>query len=70
LLGNRQVLSVIQGDAVPQRFIPKLIQLYERGRFPFDRLLKFYEFAKISQAIADSKRGSIAKPVLLISCLI
>lgn len=55
---------------MPQRFIPKLIQLYERGRFPFDRLLKFYEFAKISQAIADSKRGSIAKPVLLISCLI
>ena len=27
LPGERQVLSVIQGDAVPQKFIPKLIKL-------------------------------------------
>ena len=35
LPGNRQVLSVIQGDAVPQKFIPKLIRLYQEGQFPF-----------------------------------
>jgi aryl-alcohol dehydrogenase len=67
LPGSRQVLSVIQGDAVPQKFIPKLIRLYQRGRFPFDRLVKFYNFARINQAIADSKRGTTVKPVLLIS---
>jgi aryl-alcohol dehydrogenase len=67
LPGGRQVLSVIQGDAVPQKFIPKLIQLYQRGQFPFDRLVKFYDFARINQAIADSKRGTAVKPVLLIS---
>jgi aryl-alcohol dehydrogenase len=67
LPGNRQVLSVIQGDAVPQKFIPKLIKLYQAGRFPFDLLVKFYDFAKINRAIADSKRGNAVKPVLLIS---
>jgi aryl-alcohol dehydrogenase len=67
LPGNRQVSSVIQGDAVPQKFIPKLIRLYQDGRFPFDRLVKFYDFAKINRAIADSKRGTTVKPVLLIS---
>ncbi len=67
LPGNRQVLSVIQGDAVPQKFIPKLIKLYQDGRFPFDRLVKFYDFTKINRAIADSKRGTTIKPVLLIS---
>jgi aryl-alcohol dehydrogenase len=41
LPGNRQVLSVIQGDAVPQKFIPKLIKFYQEGWFPFDRLVKF-----------------------------
>ena len=66
LPGNRQVLSVIQGDAVPQKFIPKLIKLYQAGRFPFDRLVKFYAFAQLNRAIADSKRGSTIKPVLLI----
>ena len=67
LPGERHVLSVIQGDAVPQKFIPKLIKLYQAGRFPFDRLVKFYAFAQINRAIADSKRGSTIKPVLLIS---
>jgi aryl-alcohol dehydrogenase len=52
---------------VPQKFIPKLIKLYQDGRFPFDRLVKFYDFTKINRAIADSKRGTTIKPVLLIS---
>jgi hypothetical protein len=29
--------------------------------------VKFYDFAKINRAIADSKRGSTIKPVLRIS---
>ena len=66
LPGERQVLSVIQGDALPQKFIPILIKLYQNGRFPFDRLVKFYNFTKINRAIADSKRGTTVKPVLLI----
>jgi aryl-alcohol dehydrogenase len=63
---GREVLSVIQGDAVPQKFIPRLIRLFRRGRFPFDRLVRFYDFAKINRAIADSRRGRTIKPVLLI----
>ncbi len=59
-------ISVIQGDAVPQRFIPKLIGLYQTGRFPFDRLVKFYDFKEINKAMADSKKGSTIKPVLRI----
>ncbi len=64
LPGGRRVLSVIEGDSVPQRFIPKLIKFYQSGRFPFDRLVKFYRFAEINRAIADAKRGDTIKPVL------
>ena len=64
---GRKTLSIIQGDAVPQRFIPKLIALYQAGQFPFDRLVKFYDFSEINQAIADAKRGDTIKPVLRIS---
>jgi aryl-alcohol dehydrogenase len=67
LPGGRKALGIIQGDAVPQHFIPKLIQLYQAGKFPFDRLEKFYDFRDINQAIADSKRGDTIKPVLRIS---
>ena len=64
---GRKTLSIIQGDAVPQHFIPKLIDLYQAGRFPFDRLVKFYDFSEINQAMADAKNGDTIKPVLRIS---
>lgn len=66
LPGGRKVIGVIQGDAVPQRFIPKLIELYRAGRFPFDRLVRFYDFKKINEAVADSRKGDTIKPVLRI----
>ncbi len=52
---------------MPQDFIPKLIELYQAGQFPFDRLVKFYDFNEINQAIADARRGDTIKPVLRIS---
>jgi aryl-alcohol dehydrogenase len=64
---GRRTIGIIQGDAVPQIFIPKLIALYRAGRFPFDRLVKFYDFNKINAAIADAKAGNTIKPVLHIS---
>jgi aryl-alcohol dehydrogenase len=67
LPGGRQVLHVIQGDAVPQKFIPMLTRLHQRGVFPFDRLVKYYPFRQINRAIADAKRGSTIKPVLRIN---
>ena len=62
---GRRTIHVIQGDAVPQSFIPRLIDLYRPGQFPFDRLIKFYDFKDINTAIADSRRGDTVKPVLL-----
>ena len=64
---GRRTLGIIEGDAVPQHFIPKLIKLYQAGEFPFDRLVKFYEFSDINRAIADARRGDTIKPVLRIS---
>jgi aryl-alcohol dehydrogenase len=63
---GRRVVSIVQGDAVPQEFIPRLIALWKSGRFPFDRLVKFYEFRDINRAMAAARRGSVVKPVLRI----
>jgi aryl-alcohol dehydrogenase len=67
LPGGRKARSVIQGDAVPQKFIPRLLRLRKDGRFPFDRLVTFYDFPQINRAIADSERGLTVKPVLRIA---
>jgi len=63
---GRHHLSVIQGDSVPRLFIPEMIHLYRTGRFPFDRLIKFYDFTEINQAIADVRQGDTIKAVLRI----
>jgi aryl-alcohol dehydrogenase len=67
LPGGRRALSIVQGDAVPQTFIPRLIEYYRKGLFPFDRLERFYEFKQINRAIADARCGRTIKPVLRVS---
>jgi aryl-alcohol dehydrogenase len=64
--GGRKTVGIIQGDSVPQIFIPRLIELYRSGSFPFDRLQKYYAFKDINRAISDAKRGIAIKPVLRI----
>ncbi len=61
------MLGIIEGDSVPQQFIPHLIALYQAGQFPFDRLEKFYEFEEINTAMDDSRKGDTIKPVLRMS---
>ncbi|MFJ4920305.1 NAD(P)-dependent alcohol dehydrogenase [Streptomyces sp. NPDC088725] len=66
LNGGRRLRGIAQGDSVPQVFIPQLIELYRAGRFPFDRLVSFYDFADINEAFADTRSGKAIKPVLRI----
>jgi aryl-alcohol dehydrogenase len=56
---------VVEGDSVPSQFIPKLVDLYEKGLFPFDKLIKTYPFAEINQAFDDSAAGKTFKPVVV-----
>lgn len=62
--GGRVIRGVVEGGADPARFIPELIAHYRAGRFPFDKLLRFFDFADIAQAIAAGESGQAIKPVL------
>jgi aryl-alcohol dehydrogenase len=64
ILFGRTVRGILGGDSIPDIFIPQLIELYAGGRFPFDRLIKFYPLAQINQAATDSLAGTSIKPVL------
>ena len=60
----QKVVESIAGDSNPQVFIPRLISLYNEGKFPFDRLITNYPVDKINTAVEDSLRGVFIKPVL------
>ncbi len=64
IMNGRTVRGIIEGDAIPALFIPKLIELYSQGRFPFDRMITFYPFEEINQAVEDMEHGRVIKPVL------
>jgi aryl-alcohol dehydrogenase len=64
IMNGRTVKGIIEGDAVPDLFIPKLIELYRQGRFPIDRMITFYPFDEINQAVEDMEKGRVIKPVL------
>jgi len=57
--------TVIQGSAVPQVFIPRLVELWRQGRFPFDKLVQTYALDDINTAFADSASGKVVKPVIV-----
>lgn len=64
VLYGRTLRGIIEGDSIPAEFIPLLIELHRQGRFPFDRLARFYRFEQINEAAADSLRGETVKPIL------
>jgi len=64
MIPGRRIMGIVQGDVVSRTFIPELIELYRQGRFPFDRLVKFYPFDQVNQAMADSEAGVTIKPIL------
>ena len=61
---GRSLRGIVEGDSLPDIFIPALIRLYEQGRFPFDRLVTFYDFDQINQAIDDAEHGRAIKPIV------
>lgn len=65
LLPGRTLRGVLEGDSVPQVFIPELLAHFRAGRLPFDRLVTHFPFEGINDAERASIDGSVVKPVLM-----
>jgi len=63
-LWGKRVIGVLGGGGRSGQLIPALVDLYQQGRFPFDRLVKYYDFDQIEQALKDSASGEVIKPIL------
>jgi aryl-alcohol dehydrogenase len=65
MTAGRSIQYVFEGDSIPGILIPRLIELYKNGLFPFDRLIKFYDLDDINQAVSDSENGTTLKAVIM-----
>lgn len=65
LMGEgKSLIGVLEGDSVPEVFVPRLIEYQRQGRFPFERLISYYPFEDINAAFVDSGAGRAIKAVL------
>jgi aryl-alcohol dehydrogenase len=67
LTGGRVIRGIVEGESIPTKFLPRLIELWQRGEFPVERMMAFYDFDQIDQAAHDAETGRVIKPVLRIS---
>jgi aryl-alcohol dehydrogenase len=67
MTAGKRIVGIIEGDSVPDLFIPRLVELHAQGRFPFDQLVKFHPFEDIDRAAQESERGVTIKPIVRIA---
>lgn len=61
---GKKIQGVMEGDSDIKTFIPQLLEFYRQGRFPVDKIIRYYEFADINEAIEASERGDAIKAVV------
>lgn len=65
--GGRTVMGILGGDSDGGPFLVDLLRHHAEGRFPFERLIRYFPFENIAEAIQASESGEVVKPVLVMS---
>lgn len=64
MVQGKQYIGAIEGESYPPEYIPKMIQLYREGKFPFDKLMKVMPAEEFPRAIKEMHDGTTIKPIL------
>ena len=65
MISGRTITGVMEGDSIPQEFIPRLAALNAEGKFPYHELITEFPLDRINEAEAASASGEVIKPVLV-----
>lgn len=64
ILFGRKIQGIMQGDCVPDVFVPRLIEFWRAGLFPFDKLTRLYDISEINEAVHAAESGAVVKPII------
>jgi aryl-alcohol dehydrogenase len=56
MIDGRRIIGVSESDSDPQRFLPYLVELFENGLLPVDRLIRHYPFEEVERAALAAAR--------------
>ncbi|MFI0367345.1 NAD(P)-dependent alcohol dehydrogenase [Actinomadura sp. 1N219] len=63
-LWGKRIVGVLGGGGRSEELITAVMSLYAQGRFPFDRLVEYFDFADVQTALDRSYAGEVVKPIL------
>ena len=63
-LWGKRIVGVLGGSGRSRELMTTIMQLYAQGRFPFDRLVQYFELADVEEALEKSYAGEVIKPIL------
>ena len=67
LLPGKSLRGVVQGDSDSKTFIPELIELWQQGLFPFDKLITTFDsLDSVDDAVEAMRSGEAIKPVVIV----
>lgn len=59
------IRGCIEGNALPSRFVPRMIEWYREGKFPIEKLTRMYGVEEWEVAVRDMHSGETVKAVLV-----
>ena len=62
---GKEITFVRMGNVDGEIIIPIMADLYKRGMFPYDKLITFYPFEHVNEALLDLQNHVVFKPVIL-----
>ena len=65
ILSGKAYRGVIEGEADPAEFVPKMIRWHREGRFPVEKLVKRTPVKDFGRALEEMHSGETIKPVLI-----
>ena len=60
---GRTVLGIVEGQSVPDDFIPRLVELHARGKLPLEKIVRFYPLDQIDQAVRAAAALKPGQPI-------
>ena len=64
LLQGKRIIGAMGGGGQSAVMFPALIALQMQGKFPLEKLVRYYPFEQINQALDDCENDTVIKPIL------
>ncbi|KAM5385337.1 hypothetical protein ACJZ2D_000978 [Fusarium nematophilum] len=61
LINGREYVGCCEGDSIPGKLIPFLMEEHAKGNYQIEKLVTYYDMKDFEQAISDTKSGKALK---------